>query len=100
MYHLVDVPYKALGAYHFKVDFDVATDKYSVSVRSNPQVEAVVIATDYTFRNSAAELNFMVNKSTWASSGVPGGYLTVAKVGLPVSIQTGNNAPALTRLRI
>jgi hypothetical protein len=92
---LVDVPYKALGAYHFKVDFDVATDKYSVSVRSNPQEEAVVIATDYTFRNSAAELNFMVNKSTWASVGVPGGYLTVAQAGIPVSIQTGNNPPTI-----
>jgi hypothetical protein len=92
---LVDVPYKALGAYHFKVDFDVATDKYSVSVRSNPQAEAVVIATDYTFRNTAAELNFMVNKSTWASSGVPGGYLAVSKVGIPVSIQAGNNAPTI-----
>lgn len=92
---LVDVPYKALGAYHFKVDFDVATDKYSVSVRTNPQEEAIVIATDYTFRNSAAELNYMVNKSTWASAGIPGGYLTVAQAAIPVSIQTGNNAPSI-----
>ena len=92
---LVDVPYKALGAYHFKVDFDVATDKYSVSVRTNPQAEAIVIATDYTFRNPASELNFMVNKSTWASVGIPGGYLTLAQAALPVSIKAGNNVPAI-----
>lgn len=96
---LEDYPYSGGQTYKVTMDVDVANDSYDVTIQGpSPQDDPVLIADDYVFRSAPVdEISYLVTKAQWDASGVPGGYLTLAEVGITenFAIAGTNNPPTM-----
>jgi len=97
---LVDFLYSGGQTYKVTLDVDVANDSYDVTIQGpSPQNDPVLIADDYIFRSAPVDsIAYIVTKAQWdPGTGVPGGYLTVAEVGITenFAIAGTNNPPTI-----
>ncbi len=93
---VVDFPYSGGQTYKVTFDVDIANDSYDVSIQGpSPQDDPIVIADDYVFRSAPVDsIAYIVTKAQWDASGNPGGYLTLAEVGITENFAvTGTNNP-------